>query len=222
MNFSKWISTVDTHTEGQPTRIVTGGIGRLPGKTMVEKMEYFQANLDEIRTLLINEPRGHHDMYGCVLTDPCSERADFGVFFMDNSGYMNMCGHATIGVCTALLETGMVPAQEPFSRVALETPGGIVEAMVTFREGRAEKVCFRNVAAYVEYLDATLAVPGLGDLKVDVAYGGNYFVFFSGEEAGLRIEIDNVKAIIDTSMRIREAGSEANALIVPVSTLFPR
>ena len=112
MGFRRWINTVDTHTEGQPTRIVISGAPPLPGSTMREKLEHFRHHCDGIRTTLLAEPRGHLDMFGAVLTEPVSPGADFGVFYMHNSGYMNMCGHATIGVCTALFELGRKAARD--------------------------------------------------------------------------------------------------------------
>src|SRR5688572_5862056 len=101
MRFGHWFSTVDTHTEGQATRIVTAGLPPLKGNGVAAKMRYFRENLDHLRAALIAEPRGHKDMYGCILTPSTVENADYGLFFMDNDGYMNMCGHATVGVSTA-------------------------------------------------------------------------------------------------------------------------
>src|SRR5262245_22065580 len=165
---SRLISTVDTHTEGEPTRIVTGGLAPLHGATLSDKLHRFRENHDDLRTALLAEPRGHRDMYGCVLTAPITNEADYGMFFMDNAGYMNMCGHGTIGVSTALVELGMVTTREPTTRIALETPAGIVVSEVAVSDGRAESVSFRNVPAFVEQLDYPLEVPGVGKVLVDV------------------------------------------------------
>ncbi|UCG69098.1 MAG: proline racemase family protein, partial [Thermoplasmata archaeon] len=208
VRFSQWVSAVDTHTEGEPTRIITSGFGCIPGKNMVEKMHYFRENYDLVRTALMAEPRGHKNMYGCLLTQPSVKEADYGIIFMDNAGYMSMCGHATIGVSTALVELGMVNRQDPLTRILLESPGGLVGADVTVKNERAESVCFRNVPAYVDYLDADLEVSGLGRLKVDVAYGGNYFVFFSAEEINLEVHPKNIERIIDAGMRVMEAANQ--------------
>ncbi len=210
MRFSHWISTVDTHTEGEPTRIITGGIGQIPGRNMVEKVNYFKRNLDHVRTALMAEPRGHKDMYGCLLTEPCQNEADYGIIFMDNDkeGYQSMCGHGIIGISTALAELGMVRTQEPLTRIVLEPPGGLVEANVTVKNGRAESVSFRNVPAFVDYLDGDLDVPGLGKLKVDVAYGGNYFIFFSAEKINLEVHPKNIERVIDAGMRVMKAANQ--------------
>ena len=208
MKIAHWIDAIDTHTEGEPTRIITGGFGHVPGRTMVEKYLFVKSNLDHIRTALMLEPRGYRDMFGCLLVSPTVEHADFGVIFMDNGGYMNMCGHATVGLCTALTELGMVKTQEPVTKVMLESPGGVIDVSVKFNQGRAESVCMRNVPTFVEYLDADLEVRGVGKLKVDIAYGGNYFVFFSAEEVSLEILPKNIERIIDVGMLIREAANE--------------
>ena len=205
MRFSQLISAVDTHTEGDPTRIITSGFGNILGKDMQEKLHYFEINMDHIRKALMSEPRGHKEMYGCILTEPTMEEADYGVIMMDNSGYLSMCGHATIGICTAIAELGMVKINEPITRIAIETPGGLVEAEVTMKEGKAEKVCYKSVPAYVDYINADLVVPSLGKLTVDVAYGGNYFVFFSAEETNLPVSPQNIGKIIETGQRVKEA-----------------
>lgn len=208
MRISKLMTTVDTHTEGEPTRIVTSGIGPIPGKSMLERFLFFKENLDHIRTALMAEPRGHKDMAGCVLTEPSAKEANYGMILMHNSGYMSMCGHATIGICTALAELGMVKTQEPLTRIVLESVGGLVEANVTMKDGRAESVSFINLPAYVDYHDVELDVPGLGKLKVDVAYGGNYFVAFSAEDINLEVRPQNIERVIDAGLRVLEAANK--------------
>jgi proline racemase/trans-L-3-hydroxyproline dehydratase len=184
---------------------------------MVEKMHFFKTNFDHVRRVLMAEPRGHKDMYGCLLTQPNAKEADYGIIFMDNTGYWNMCGHATIGVSTALVELGMVARQEPFTQIVFESPGGIVAVDVAVNNGRAENVCFRNVPAYAEYLDADLEVPSLErNLKVDVAYGGNYFVFFSAKDVNLEIQPNNIEKIIDTAMQVMKAANQQLSVQHPV------
>ena len=209
MKFSRWVNTVDTHTEGEPTRIITGGLAPIPGRNLAEKMLFFRENLDSVRTSLMTEPRGHKNMFGCLLTEPTLKEADYGVIFMDSGGYMTMCGHATIGVATALSELGMVNVEEPFTRIRLESASGLVETRVAFKGGKAQSVSFRNVPAYAEYLDADLDVPGLGMLKVDVGFGGNYFVFFSAEAVDLDIHPKNIEKVIDAGMRVLERANQA-------------
>lgn len=208
MRFNNWITTVDTHTEGQATRIVTGGMRTLPGESVAAKMRYFKEELDFLRVALISEPRGHRDMFGCILTAPTTEGADYGMFFMDNSGLMNMCGHATVGVSTALVELGMVKVVEPVTSIVFDTAAGIVKANVLVEQGRPRSVSFNNVPAYVEHLDVEISVPGIGRIKVDVAYGGNQFVFFSAQDAGIEVTSENIKQIVDMGMIVRQAANE--------------
>jgi len=204
---SRWLSAVDTHTEGEPTRIITGGVGHLAGNSVSEKRDFFRRHLDYLRTALVSEPRGHQDMFGCVLTEPASENAEFGMFFMENGGYLDMCGHATIGVSTALVELGMAAGEGPRRRIRFETPAGPVESVVEVREGRAVSVTFRGVPSFVEHLGASLPVPGIGDLRVDVAYGGNWFVFVNADELGLEVSLANIREVVEVGMRAREAAN---------------
>lgn len=125
---SRMFTAVDTHTEGEATRIVTGGMPAVPGATMAEKRAYLQERLDHVRRMLLFEPRGHKDMFGAFLLPPCRPEADAGVVFMDSGSYLNMCGHGSIGVVTALLETGMVPCAGEEADVTLDTPSGLIRA----------------------------------------------------------------------------------------------
>ena len=207
MRFSSIIHTVDTHTEGQPTRIITEGLDHIPGATMVEKREYFRRNLDHVRTSLLAEPRGHRDMYGCVLTQPSRPDADFGIMYLHNSGYMDMCGHATIGLSTALVDTHMVEVVEPVTKIVYDSVGGLVTAHVAIRDGKAQHVTFQNVPGYVHYLDRELVVDGIGTLTVDVAYGGNDFIWFDAASIGLEVGPHNVQEIVDVCMRVMQAAN---------------
>src|SRR5205823_1412940 len=137
---TRYFSAVDSHTEGMPTRVITGGIGVIPGETMAQRREHFVANLDHIRQLLVQEPRGHSAMSGAILQPPCGADADWGVLFIEVSGCLPMCGHGTIGVATVLVETGMVEVTEPVTTVRLDTPAGLVVAEVAVRDGVARSV----------------------------------------------------------------------------------
>src|SRR3954454_8918245 len=128
-----------------PTRVITGGVGVIPGASMAERRPWFMANSDELRTLLMCEPRGHASMSGAILQPPTRSDADWGVLFIEVSGLLPMCGHGTMGVATVLVETGMVPVTEPETVVRLDTPAGLVEARVAVEDGRAAAVTIRNV-----------------------------------------------------------------------------
>lgn len=215
MRASRWIQTVDTHTEGEPTRIVTGGIPPLPGSSVRAKRDHFREHLDHLRTALIGEPRGHRDMYGCILIPPSGDEADWGVFFMDNGGYMDMCGHATIGVSTALVELGMVERRSPRTRIRLATPAGLVESRVHVNGGRAVSAAFRNVASWADHLDTPIPVAGVGEVLADVAYGGNRFAFVDGDALGVDISLPNIEAVVDLGMRVIEAANRTLPAVNP-------
>src|SRR4051794_12461041 len=153
-----------------PTRVITGGIGVIPGATMLERKRHFETELDHLRTLLMNEPRGHSAMSGAILQPPTRADADWGVVYIEVSGCLPMCGHGTIGVATVLVETGMVPVTEPVTTIRLDTPAGLVTAEVAVDNGAAQAVTIRNVASYVHGLDLDIQVPGYGTIRYDLAF----------------------------------------------------
>ncbi len=175
MRAKRMFSAVDSHTEGMPTRVITGGIGVIPGATMNERRLHFIAELDHIRRFLVNEPRGHAAMSGAILQPPTRPDADFGVLYIEVSGCLPMCGHGTIGVATVLVETGMVEVVEPVTTIRLDTPAGLVTAQVAVKDGRAEHVTLENVPSYCERLDEIIEVPGLGEITYSLAFGGNFY-----------------------------------------------
>jgi proline racemase len=174
MRSSRVITAVDSHTEGMPTRVVTGGVGVVPGVTMNERRLHFMAHLDHVRKFLMNEPRGHAAMSGAILQPPTRDDCDWGVVYIEVSGCLPMCGHGTIGVATVLVETGMVPVVEPVTTIRLDTPAGLVVARVAVRDGHADAVTIENVPSYVVRLDDALAVPGYGEVPYSLAFGGNF------------------------------------------------
>ncbi|MCK7627392.1 proline racemase family protein [Streptomyces sp. RS10V-4] len=168
---------VDSHTEGMPTRVITGGVGVIPGTTMAERRLHFLAHLDHLRTLLMYEPRGHASMSGAILQPPTRPDADHGVLFIEVSGVLPMCGHGTIGVATVLVETGMVSVTEPVTTVRLDTPAGLISVDVRVEDGRATAATLTNVPAFCVGLDRTAEVPGHGTVTYDLAFGGNFYAF---------------------------------------------
>ena len=155
---SRAFAAVDSHTEGMPTRVITGGVAPIPGATMLERKLHFERHLDELRRLLMHEPRGHGAMSGAILQPPLREDADWGVLFIEVSGCLPMCGHGTIGVATVLVETGMVEVHEPETVVRLDTPAGLVEARVRVEGGRARAVTLRNVPSFLLARDRTVRI----------------------------------------------------------------
>jgi proline racemase len=204
---------VDSHTEGMPTRVITGGIGVIPGRTMADRRAHFLEHLDHVRTLLMFEPRGHAAMSGAILQPPTRPDADWGVLFIEVSGCLPMCGHGTIGVATVLVETGMVEVVEPVTTVRLDTPAGLVVVEVAVQDGAARSVTLRNVPAYCDRLDAAVDVPGYGKVRYDLAYGGNFYAFVHLEELGLPFEREAKAELLDAGLAVMAA---INAAAEPV------
>jgi proline racemase len=201
----RYLAAVDSHTEGMPTRVVTGGVEALPGDTMLERKLHFEAQRDDLRLLLMREPRGHAAMSGAILQPPTRPDADWGVLFIEVSGCLPMCGHGTIGVATVLVETGMVAVREPETIVALDTPAGLVEARVAVADGHAQAVTIRNVPAFLHARDQVAEVEGLGAVRYDMAFGGNFYALVEAASVGLEVEPTQAPALIDAGERIRAA-----------------
>jgi proline racemase len=208
MRARRLVQAVDSHTEGMPTRVITGGVGTLPGATMMERRRWFLENSDDLRTLLMYEPRGHASMSGAILQPPTRPDADWGVLFIEVSGCLPMCGHGTIGVATVLVETGMVPVTEPTTTIRLDTPAGLVVAEVAVEDGAARSVTIRNVPAYSHALDASVTVPGFGDVRYDLAYGGNFYAMVELDELGLPFDRAEKQRLLDAGLAIMAAINE--------------
>jgi len=206
--FTKVVSTVDTHTAGECTRLVTGGLRPLQGATMAAKLAYAEKCLPEAPQLLLLEPRGHKDMFGAILTEPCSAEADVGVVFMDNQGYEPMCGHAIIGTATTVLEVGMFPKHEPETLITLDTPSGVVRANASIEQGSVKSVSFQNVPAFVYRSDVVLQVPDVGEVAIDVVFGGLFFAFVDARQLALDLVPANAGRLADLGMRILAVANE--------------
>ena len=202
MNFTRMISTIDTHTEGNPERVVTGGIPAIPGDTMLEKSKYARANLDYLRTMLVHEPRGHSNMYAALLVPPTIAEADVGVIYLEPGGYVTMCGHGTIAICTVMIEVGIIEAREPETRIVLDTPAGLVQAQVAIKDGRAESVTIRNVPSFLYKKDLELHVPDVGLIRLDIAYGGNFYAIVKSENVGLEVIPENAYKLMSMGTKV--------------------
>ena len=210
MRSSRMFTAVDSHTEGMPTRVITGGVGVIPGATMNEKRLYFMEHLDDIRLFLMNEPRGHSAMSGAILQAPTRDDADWGVVYIEVSGCLPMCGHGTIGVATVLVETGMVEVVEPVTTIRLDTPAGLVIARVAVSDGHADSVTIENVPSYSVRLDDTVEVPGYGTVPYSLAFGGNFYAMVDLDAVGLAFDRDNQQEILSAGLAIMEAINTTN------------
>ena len=208
MNFSKTIRVVETHTEGMPTRIVVAGFPHIPGDTMTEKAEYLRSSekMQGFASMIGNEPRGHSGQFGALLTDPTGPESAFGLVFFAPQFGIGGCGHATIGAATALVETGIISGDLPLE-FKLDTPVGTVDIRVNGKDGVVDSVSFRNVPSFLYDSDVDLDVPGIGVVKADIAFGGNFYAYIWAPDLGVRVRQENLT-------ELRQIGKKAIKAVV--------
>jgi len=211
---SDWtrITTIDAHAAGEPLRVITGGIPLIPGDTILAKRRYAHENLDHLRRALMFEPRGHADMYGCMLTEPVTPDGDLGVLFMHNEGYSTMCGHGVIALVTVLLETGML---EPSEVIRLDTPAGRVTARASLDGQRVRSVAFENVPSFAYALDQSVNVPGIGEVRLDVGFGGAFYAYCNAEDLGVRVVPEEFRKLIEAGMAVKRAVMDSREIRHP-------
>jgi proline racemase len=198
------VETVDYHTAGEPFRIVTGGVPALEGRTVPERRRWARDHLDDVRRLLIDEPRGHADMYGAYVVPPNDAGADLGVVFFHNEGYSTACGHGTIALVTWAIDAGRIPAVEPETRVTVDVPSGRLACRARVDGGRVRSVAFTNVPSFVE-------APGVGvetargQVPVDVAFGGAFYGSVDVRSLGLDVSPASLPALIGLQRELRPA-----------------
>lgn len=202
------LKTIDSHTEGEATRIVYDGFPELPGETMMDKKNYLKEHYDFLRKALMLEPRGHRDMFGAVLTEPVHPEADFGVIFLDSGGCLNMCGHGSIGTASMLVETGLVKVTEPYTEVVLDAPSGLIRTKVRVENGKAVEASILNVPAFLYKEGITVDLPGRDPITVDISFGGSFFALVDAEKLGLALEIENIEEITALGMELRSKINE--------------
>ena len=203
--FSHIISTIDTHTAGEPARIILSGLPPILGNTMAEKKQYMKEHLDHFRTLLMQEPRGHKDMFGIVLTPPIRQEAHYGVLFIDSEGYIDMCGHSIMSATTALIEIGMVLPIEPETSVIFDTPAGLIEARARIEGNRVIEVSVANVPSFLYAKDVAVDLRGIGSINVDVAFGGNFFALVPAKALGVAVHPENSVRLIELGAAVKTA-----------------
>ena len=203
MNTRKTIRVIATHTAGQPTRTVLSGFPHIPGNTMQEKYLYMQKHADWLRTMVCQEPRGSDIMSGAIVTAPCSSDADFGVLHFEAAGWLPMCGHNTIGVCTALVEEGLIDVQEPVTKLTLETPLGLVRASIDVENGSATKVRFLGAPSFVLQQNAVVKTEHWGDVPVDISWGGSAVAFVPADFFGYAPCVENATFFANSAAELR-------------------
>ncbi|WP_025785887.1 proline racemase family protein [Sporosarcina sp. D27] len=207
-----YIETIDAHTMGEAARIVMEGIPEIVGDTMMQKKIYMQSEMDSIRKLLMHEPRGHLNMFGAILTDPCNEECDLGVMFMDSGGYLNMCGHGTIASVTVAINNGLIAKKE---KVLLDTPSGIVECHIAYENDRVKEVSFINVPAFVLKKNVSVSIEGIGTISMDIAFGGSFFAIVDAKQFNFELIIEEQDKIAALGMEIRKAANEQLNIMHP-------
>jgi len=199
------VRAIDAHAAGEPLRVITEGLSPIPGRTILEKRRYAREHRDELRTALMWEPRGHADMYGCILTEPVSPDSHFGVLFLHNEGFSTMCGHGIIALATVALETGLVKDDSEKPVLRIDTPAGQVRASAEISGSKVKSVSFLNVPSFVYALEREVNVAGIGRVRYDVAFGGAFYAFFRAEDLGVRLVPEEFRRLIDVGMLVKRA-----------------
>lgn len=215
MRWSRTVTVVGVHAEGEAARVITGGVLPPPGNTMFERMCNLRDHGNSLRRLLLFEPRGAVTLSLNLVTPPCAPGADLGVIIMELRYYVPMSGSNTIATITAVLETGMLPMQEPETVLILDTPGGLVRVTAECRDGRCVRVRFRNVPSFVLHRDRAIEVAGLGSVVVDVAYGGMLYAIVDAAGLGFAIEPHEARDLVDLGERIKSAAAEQLPAVHP-------
>jgi trans-L-3-hydroxyproline dehydratase len=198
------LRTIDMHTGGEPLRVIVDGLPEIEGDTILDKRRFFMNELDYIRKGIIYEPRGHADMYGAVLTEPCSEDGDFGVFFLHNEGYSTMCGHAIIALTKLVLDSGFIKKEGDRPVLQIDGPPGRIVATGYREKGKISKVSFQNVPSFVLLEEKVIEISGIGRISIEVAFGGAFYAFCDARELGLNLDVSDYSKLIDYGKRIKK------------------
>jgi len=216
MRSDRVLQTIDFHTAGIGMRLLTSGLGPLPGRTIGEKRRWFQEHLDHLRTGLCLEPRGHRGLLIAVMTEPVTPDAHFGLFFMYPGGYYVSCGEGTIGAATVAIETGMVERQGAETPIVIDTEAGVVQTIARWDKDRVSEVTLRWTPSFVSLPGQVVEVEGVGEVPLDVAVGvGNVFAIVEARHLGLSVRRELAKRIAQRGVAVREAVNAQLQVDVP-------
>ncbi|MDQ4126218.1 MAG: proline racemase family protein [Actinomycetota bacterium] len=208
------VTTTDYHTGGEPFRIVTGGVPPLEGASILEKRRYAKENLDAVRRLLVFEPRGHADMYGCFVTEPAGDGGDLGVVFFHNEGYSTACGHGTIALVTWALESGRIPPGGTAPQVVVDAPSGRLRTVARLEGDRVASVRFTNVPSFV--WDTGIKVEtSVGTISCDVSYGGAFYASVPAADVGLGVAKEDLPRLIEIGRDVKRAIEGTHDVVHP-------
>jgi len=220
MRSSRMITAIEAHAEGEPGRVITGGLPPIPGRSVFEKMQWMQAHADDIRLLMLQEPRGNPALCCNAIVEPCDPTADAGFIIMEQTEYPPMSGSNTICTVTVLLETGILPMVEPVTELVLEAPAGLIRVRADCRDGKVTRVTFQNVPAFAVHLDAEIEVEGYGRARVDVAWGGMFFVIAEAAQFGLDLTPENGAEMVRLSEALRRAAADQLPVVHPTNPVI--
>ena len=215
MRVERVIQAVDLHAAGEHGRVIVGGVLDVPGASMFEKMQYLERHADGLRKLMLREPRGYPAANCNLVLPPTVPEADAGFVIMEQTEYPPMSGSNTICTVTALIETGMVRSREPVTELTLETPAGLIEVEARVEGGKVTGVTFENVPAFPVHLGATVEIPTLGEVEVDVAWGGMFFAIADARRFGLSISPENAADLVRIGAMVKQAAREQLEAVHP-------
>ncbi len=204
------IKTIDMHTGGEPLRVIIDGFPKLDGSSILEYRNFIKKKYDHLRLALMHEPRGHADMYGCILLPPNDEDGDFGILFLHNEGYSTMCGHAIIAISTLAVEMNWVEVTSPETHIKIDAPCGRINSFVKIKDGKVESVYFHCVPSFVIALDQEVEVKGLGKVTYDLAYGGAFYAYVDADKLGIPLIPENYNLLLKHGMDIKLAVMKTN------------
>ncbi len=210
------IKTIDMHTGGEPLRVIVDGFPKLKGNSVLEYRRYCKENFDHLRTALMFEPRGHADMYGCILLPPNDDEGDFGIIFLHNGGYSTMCGHAIIAISTLAIEMKWVDIKEGDNIIKIDAPCGRITSFANVQNGKVSRVRFHCVPSFVVGLDRKVDVENLGIITYDLAYGGAFYAYVDMAKNKFNFDLskNSYRELINQGMKIKHAVMKADKKIL--------
>ncbi|MEM3699671.1 MAG: proline racemase family protein [Candidatus Bathyarchaeia archaeon] len=214
MKVERIITVFETHSSGETTKVVVSGFPRIPGKTMWEKTKYCQEHYDDWRKALMMQPRGFSGILGAIITEPTNPKADYGVIFTYTGGYFNSCGDSTFSVTKVLIEQGMVEVKEPITEVTLDTAAGLVKVEAKVKDGEVQEISFEGIPSFYQE-SKKIKVPEIGEINVDIAFGGLYYVFVNPDEVGVQVKPENARELIRVGMNILNAANKQVKVVHP-------
>lgn len=213
-DISRLVTVDEYHTAGEPFRIVTGGVGRIPGSGILAKRRFVMENLDGIRQLVVNEPRGHADMYGCFVVEPNDDDGDLGTIFFHNAGYSTACGHGTIALATWAIDTGLIPMSGDEIPIVIDVPSGRLPTVARVVDGNVVSVRFTNVPSYVFDLGMEVET-SLGPVRVDISYGGAFYASIEASALGLSVDKEHLTDLIRSGREIKHSIEARREVVHP-------